>query len=105
VGEQWSIELAFSTEDGLPATPKQTMITEEELRLAGADKMLMAIVPWLTDRAVLDVNATLRAELVCARDPEERMACLYALDLLSAGRERLSAFDFGAWTRKRAPER
>lgn len=77
-------------------------MTETELRIAGAEKLLVAIAPWLSDRAVLDAMATLRADLVASSDPDERFAAMQALQLLSDGVRRFESLDIAAWI-KQAP--
>jgi hypothetical protein len=61
----------------------------------------MALAPWLTERAIQDARATIRAELATASDPDQRLACAHALDLISYGVRRFRIFDLGMWVRAR----
>ena len=72
-------------------------MSEDERRIAGAETATMALAPWLTDRAILDARASLRADPVAAPDADERIAGLQALDLISDGVQRIRFFDLNAW--------
>ena len=74
-------------------------MSEDELRIAGAEKAIIALAPWLTDRAILDARASLRADLSVTRDSDEQIACLRALDLISDGVQRFRMFNLGVWIR------
>jgi uncharacterized protein (DUF934 family) len=72
-------------------------MSEDELRIAGAEKAIIALAPWLTDRAMGEARASLKADLAVTPDPEERTACLQALQLIADGQQRFRLFNLGAW--------
>ena len=79
------------------------MMASWDTRLAGAEALLRATVPWLDETALRDVRATLLAELIAAPDQEEQNACIQALRLLEDGIRRYPRFELGAWVADVAP--
>lgn len=61
---------------------------EDELRIAGFEKALLAITPWIEERHLVDAMATLRAELRADACEDERLVTLHAMELIEDGRKR-----------------
>jgi hypothetical protein len=60
-------------------------VTELQLHLAATKALLLAFQPWMDDAILRDVRSRLRADLSFARQEEDRLVCLNALQLLEAG--------------------
>jgi hypothetical protein len=74
-------------------------MSEEELRIAGAEKAILALAPFVSDEGLREGRALLQADMEVCADREERIACLHALDLLADGARRFRWFDLRAWLR------
>jgi hypothetical protein len=72
-------------------------MTQLDERLLAREKLLQAIAPWLSEDALADAAATLRADLVAARDPQERLVLKRALLLLANGAARFGTHPPAAW--------
>lgn len=72
-------------------------MSEDELRLAGAEKAILALAPFISAKGLNEARALLAADLAVCDDTEERIANLQALDLLSDGVRRFRRFDLRSW--------
>jgi hypothetical protein len=70
---------------------------DDNVRLRALEKLLQALVPWISEEGLFDATQTLRADLVAARDQRERIALKQALLLLANGAARLGRGAPGAW--------
>jgi hypothetical protein len=72
-------------------------MSEDELRIAGAEQAILALAPFLTDEGLREVRALLRADLAVATDLDEQVATKHALQLIADGACRFRLFNLGAW--------
>jgi uncharacterized protein (DUF934 family) len=56
-------------------------MSRDELRTAGAGKAIIALAPWLTERAIREARARAEADLAVAHDADARVVCLQAPEL------------------------
>ncbi len=74
-------------------------MTEDEIRLAAVELVLVEIIPWIDPAAVTDAVAAIKAGLDADIAQDEREIRMQALQLLTDGRQRYAGPNLGAWIR------
>jgi len=72
-------------------------MSEDELRISGAEKAILALAPFLSSQSLREARALVFADFRVCDDPEERVANLRAMELLDDGAGRFRRFDLRAW--------